>query len=185
MYRTNRHRPLEEQIDIYPVGLENAHRWIVLKGAPKPGILKYWHEDAKAWLYVALHSYADEWINEFPLGEGALVSDITMTYQGKVFHLEVDLGNMEPQRLFYKIERYTQYAGSGDRVIFVLGDGKYKAGVIGTSIIDYCNGRMVGDRPTPIGDFITATLLENFLKFPLGDVLISPKGGRISITQLG
>jgi hypothetical protein len=177
MIKNNRHRPVDEQLEIHEVKLENAHRWVVLKGTPKARIGKYEHETAKADLYVAFGGCSDEWSNEFSLGGGALVTDVSSLFRGTRIHFEVDLGNMEPERLFHKVERYVQCAGPGEKVVFALRDGKYKAGVIGTQLMDYCANRK-------LGKFITATLLENFCEFPLADVLITPWKERINVTQL-
>jgi len=177
MLRTNNKRVREEQIEVHEVPLENGHNWIVLKGTGKLLLGKYYHETAKADLYVALQHLCDSWACELSLDEGVLVPDLTFDYKGTRFHIELDLGNTEARILFGKIERYTQFAGPGEKVIFVFRDGKYKAGVIGTQVRDYCAERR-------LGNFITGTLFENFVKYPLGDVLISPKDGRISITQL-
>ncbi len=180
MIKNNRHRPPDEQLEVHEVPLESGHNWITLKGTNKARIGKYEHETVKADLYVALHSLVDEWVNEYPLGGGALVSDASILFRGKRFHLEVDLGNMEPERLYHKIERYRQFSAPGEKVIFVLRDGKYKAGVIGTQIVNYC-------RQKRLGHFVTGTLLEKFLPDPLGDVLISTENDqfvRLSITQL-
>jgi hypothetical protein len=177
MIKNNRLRVREEQIEIHQVPLENGHDWVVLKGTGKARIGKYEHETVKGHLYVGLQALADDWFNELPLGNGQLVTDVTMVFRGIPVHLEVDLGNMESERLFNKIDRYAQYAGQGEKVIFVLRDGRYKAGVTGTAIIDYCTERR-------LGNFVTATLFDNFLEFPLGDVLISPKDGRVSLEQI-
>jgi hypothetical protein len=177
MIASNKHRPPDERLEIHEVTLENAHNWVVLKGTEKARIGKYEHETVKADLYVALQNLCDSWINEYPLGDGALVSDLTIGFRGAVFHLEVDLGNMEAERLFDKIERYRQFSGSGEKVVFILQDGKYKVNQTGSRLMKYCTERR-------LGNFVTGTLLENFIKHPLGDVLISPKDGRISIIKL-
>jgi hypothetical protein len=177
MIASNKYRSSDERLEIHPVKLEYAQDWVVLKGTERLRIGKYEHETAKANLYVALQDYCDEWMVEFPLGGGALVTDVSPVYRGVQTHFEVDLGNMEPQRLYQKVEMYVQHAGQGEKVIFALRDGKYKAGVIGTQLMDYCESRK-------LGKFITATLLDNFCEFPLGDVLITPWKERITITQL-
>jgi Replication-relaxation len=178
MIKNNRHRDESERIESHHPKRENAHDWIVLKQRRLriPEISKYEHDTAVADVYVALHSLVDEWDIEVPIGDG-LKADIGMVFRGEGFCLEVDLGNEKPEILYQKIERYVLY-GEGRKVIFLLRDGKYKAGVVGTRLMDYCRERL-------LGNFVTATLLDNFLEFPLGDVLISPKDGRISISQLG
>ena len=178
MIKNNGHRTRDEQLEVHQVPLENGHNWVVLKGTEKARIGKYEHETVKADLYVALHSIASEWANEYPLGGGQLVSDVSFLYQGKRLHLEVDLGNMEAERLFSKVERYRQFAGQGEKVIFVLRDGRYKAGPIGTQLMDYC-------RDQRLGNFISATLLENFLDYPEHRVLITPKNELIALSELG
>jgi hypothetical protein len=177
MIKNNKLRPKEERIDVHEVGLKDSHEWIVLKGTERARMGKYHHEVAKADLYVAFHNHCDNWRNEFPLGGGLLQSDITMVFQGTRFHIEVDMGNMEPEDLYSKVERYRQLAGSGERVIFILADGKYKASYIGSSLMNYFNEQR-------LGNFCSATLLENITRFPLGDVINSPLNGRISISQL-
>ncbi len=175
MIKNNRLRPREEQLEIHEVPLENGHNWVVLKGTEKLRLGKYEHETVKGNLYVAFQHLCDEWVNEWAFPD--LVSDASVVFRGARFHLEVDLGNMEPVKLFSKIDRYTAYAGSGEKVIFLLRDGNRKASTIGAALMEYCTGKR-------LGNFVTAGGLDNFLRFPLGDVLNSPKDGRISITQL-
>lgn len=177
MIASNKHRPSDERLEIHEVTLENGHNWVVLKGIEKARIGKYEHETVKADLYIALQHLCDSWACELSLGNGALISDLTIGFRGGVFHLEVDLGNMEPERLFDKIERYRQFAGSGEKVIFVLRDGKYKVNQTGFRLMQYCSEQR-------LGNFVTATLLENLIRFPTGNVLHSPKDGRISIVNL-
>lgn len=175
MIKNNKHRPKEEHLEIHEVLLEYSQNWVVLKGTEKLRLGKYEHETVKGSVYVAFQQHCDEWVNEWAFPD--LISDATVSFRGVRFHIEADLGNMEPARLFSKIDRYIQYAGPNEKVIFLLRNGHRKASTIGTAIIDYCRERR-------LGNFVTAALLENFLEFPLGDVLISPKDGRISITQL-
>jgi hypothetical protein len=181
MVENNKYRAENERLEIRSSKRENGHAWVVLKSSKlKPTeISKYEHDTAKADLYVALHSIASEWWNEYPLGGGQLVSDVSFTYQNRLFHVELDLGNMESERLFNKIERYVSFCGP-EKVIFVLRDGRYKATVTGTQIINYC-------KEQKLGHFITAATFENFCEFPTGKVLISTENGefiRLSINDL-
>src|ERR1044071_687760 len=157
MIKNNKHRPIDEQLEIHEVPLENGHNWIVLKGTEKLRLGKYEHETVKGDVYVAFQQYCDEWVNEWVFPD--LISDATVSFRGARLHLEIDLGNMEPAKLFSKIDRYIQYAGPGEKVIFLLRDGHRKASTVGTAIIDFCRERR-------LGNFVTATLLENFLEFP-------------------
>jgi hypothetical protein len=177
MIKNNRHRPSAERIEIHEVTLENGHDWVVLKGTEKARIGKYYHETAKADLYVALQAYCDFWIVEYPLGDGALVPDITMDFMGTRFHVEVDLGNEKPDDLLGKVDRYVYYAGDGEKVIIALRDGKYRASQTGSYIIQYCQEKR-------LGNFVTATFLDTLLKRPTDEILVSPKEGRISILSL-
>jgi len=128
MRKNNKYRVEEEQIDIHPTKREHGASWVVLKNRKlkRAQISKYEHDTAKGDLYVGLYYLCEDWGVEVPVG-GDLVSDISLTYQGARFYLEVDLGNENLKDLFWKIERYIQFAGSGEKVIFVLKDGKYKA----------------------------------------------------------
>jgi hypothetical protein len=87
------------------------------------------------------------------------------------------MGNIDPEVLYSKVERYRQLAGSGERVVFILSDGKYKAAYIGSNLMSYFNEQR-------LGNFCSATLLENLVRFPLGDVINSPLGGRVTLEQL-
>jgi Replication-relaxation len=178
MLKNNKHRDESERIEIHHPKRENAHDWVVLKQRKLrlPSISKYDHDTAKADLYVALHSLVEDWDIEVPVG-GDLVADACFVFRGVRIYIEVDLGNMEPARLFHKIERYIQYARAGEKVIFALRDGRYKAGVIGTELMDYCQERR-------LGKFVTATLLDNFMEFPQDFVLITPWKERINLEQL-
>ena len=88
----------------------------------------------------------------------------------------MDMGNMEPELLFSKVDRYMQSAGSA-RVIFVLQNGKWKVETIGSYLLDYFDQK-------GIGKFCTAVLFDNLISYPLGNVINSAKDGRISITEL-
>jgi len=175
MLKNNKLRPLDERLEIHEVPLENGHNWVVLKGTERLRLGKYEHETVKGNLYVAFQHLCDEWVNELAFPD--LTSDVSVLFRETRFHIEVDLGNMEPAKLFSKIDRYVAYAGPGEKVIFLLRDGNRKALTVGTAIMEYCTEKR-------LGNFVTAGGLDNFLRFPTGNVLNSPKDGRISITQL-
>jgi Replication-relaxation len=126
-------------------------------------------------LYLAYHTLCDSWQLGIPIND--LIPDRVMVFSGTKFYLEMDMGNMDFERLQAKVERYIKYAGSGEKVVFVLKDGQRKAEAVAKELTTYFQQRR-------LGNFCTLTRFENILKAPLGDVLYSPKDGRISITQL-
>lgn len=177
MVLNNRYRLPEERLEIQPIKLENAHDFVALKGTHKLLIGKYNHEVAGGDLYIAFHNLCDSWSVNEVLGNGELVPDRTMIFQGVRIYFEIDLGNMEEARLRYKIDRYQRYAGPGEKVIFVLKDGQYKAEEVAKWILGYAAKQR-------LGNFITITFHEMITKYPSGQVIGSPKDGQISITDL-
>ena len=177
MILNNRYRLPEERLEIQPIKLENAHDFVALKGTHKLLIGKYNHEVAGGDLYVAFHNLCDYWSANEVLGGGELVPDRTMVFQGVRFYFEIDLGNMDEARLRSKIDRYRRYAGTGEKVVFVLKDGMYKIESTATWILSYAASLR-------LGNFVTVAVHDRITKDPLGQVIGSPKDGRITITDL-
>jgi hypothetical protein len=176
MKKNNRLRNELERIDIHESGHLDVPDLIVIKGTPRLLMGKYNHDiGGCAELYIAFHTLCDEWSVGTQIG--SLIPDRVMVYEGTKFYFEMDMGNMKPDLLFDKVDRYVQFAGTGEKVIFVLKDGAYKVDQTGSRLMDYLKERR-------LGNFITAAKFENLIRFPLGDVLSSPLVGRISIPQL-
>lgn len=177
MILNNRHRHPSERLEIQHIKLENAHDFVAIKGTHKLLIGKYGHEVAGGDVYIAFHNLCEYWSAKEVLGGGELEPDRTMVFRGAKFYIEIDMGNMEWARLKSKIDRYRRYAGAGEKVIFVLKDGQYKADEVAKWILGYA-------AELKLGNFITVAFHEMITKYPLGQVIGSPKDGRISITDL-
>ncbi len=177
MILNNRHRLPEERLEIQPIKLENAHDFVAIKGTHKLLIGKYNHEVAGGDLYIAFHNLCEYWSANEVLGGGELVPDRTMVFQGVRFYFEIDLGNMDEARLRSKIDRYRRYAGQGEKLVFVLRDGMYKIESTATWILGYAASQR-------LGNFVTVAIHDKIIKDPLGQVIGSPKDGRISIQDL-
>jgi len=177
MILNNRHRHPSERLEIQHIKQENAHDFVALKGTHKLLMGKYDHEIYSIELYIAFHKLCDDWLNNEVLGNGELVPDRTMVFRGTKVYLEVDMGNMDEARIRSKIDRYRRYAGQGEKVIFVCKDGLYKADSVIHWILSYASSQR-------LGNFISVAFHETLTKDPLGEVIGSPKDGRISIVQL-
>jgi hypothetical protein len=164
MISNNRHRLSEERLEIQSIKLENAHDFVALKGTHKLLIGKYNHEVAGGDLYIAFHNFCDYWSATEALGGGELVPDRTMVFRRVKFYFEIDLGNMDEARLRSK-------------VIFVLRDGMYKIESTANWILGYAASQR-------LGNFVTVAIHDKIIKDPLGQVIGSPKDGRINITDL-
>jgi len=192
MAASNRYRHKEERIEIQEVRLKGAHDVVKLKSSPTLLIGKYWHTIRMLDLYVVFHTLWDSFAFEVPRGEG-LRTDIGMVYRGAQFSIEVDLGTEDIKKLVIpKIELYRQYAKPGEKVIFVMTDEfsnreddpelreeKIAKRVTkrGAELLDYLESEL-------LGNFVTVTRLSNFLKYPLGNILNSPKDGRVTLDDL-
>lgn len=176
MKKNNRHRNESERIDIHQSGHLDVPDLVVIKGTPRLLMGKYNHDILGcAELYIAFHTLCDEWSVGTQIG--SLIPDRVMIYQGAKFYFEMDMGNMKPDLLFDKVEKYVQFAGTGEKVIFVLKDGAYKVEQTGGRLMEYLRERR-------LGNFITAGRFENIIKYPLGEILSSPLTGKIGIPQL-
>ena len=133
------------------------------------GYSNYEHEMNCAEFYVSLanHTDLDSWQACVPLG--SLIVDRVAGINGCRFNLEMDMGNEPIETLCAKIDGYMRSAGSSEKVVFLLKDGRFKAENNMYDILSYANQKK-------LGEFVSAAYYVQIIKDPLGQNIASPFG---------
>lgn len=148
----------------------------MLPGVRNVEIGKIRHDTTSGWIYVRLRERLKAFGTEVSVGTG-LQADNQFDIGNLTFYGEVDLGNMEPDRIHEKMDLYIRYAKFPKKTLFFLADGKYTAEATGTAILEYADRHKRGSQ-------FLITDLRQFYENPWGECLYSPIDGAVSFDSL-